>query len=317
MLVEPEFVSHIVEMYQAGANQKQIVEELGVSYNQCRYWLKKRGLYDPKRRIHNTVPAQDYNQEQHRQALEEFLSELHDSGFDYLGGYEIKYSRVYIRCLSCGAIFQRTRRNWTYHWTYQCPECGLHAEEFRMKRLYKRQIERISFHIRSRMFKRQKERKEQEWLAKEYHRLYDAHICVWCNKIFTIKEYEDREGKRNVNTLSHCSIECKEQHKKFVLKKSNRAHGHHRKRARKYGVEYIPGITLEKLIKRDGLTCALCGGQCDWNDKRYGDCGPNYPSIDHIIPISKGGSHTWENVQVAHFNCNSSKNNRVDCDYSA
>jgi len=307
MLVEPEFVSDVVRMYQSGINQKEIVEILGISYCQCRYWLKKKGLYDPKRRIHNTISAQAYNLECRRQALEEFINELHNSGFDYLGGYENKYSKVYIVCLSCGAVFQRT----TKYWTYQCPECGLHAEELRMKRLYKRQIKRISSHIRSRLLKRQKERKEQELLAKEYHRLYDAHICVWCNKIFTIKEYEDREGKRNVNILSHCSIECKEQHKKFILKKS-RVHGHHRKRARKYGVEYIPGITLEKLVKRDGLTCALCGGLCDWNDKRYGDCGPLYPSIDHITPISKGGAHTWDNVQVAHFECNSAKRDRLN-----
>ena len=87
MLVEPEFVSRIVEMYQEGANQKDIVEELGVSYNQCWYWLKKKGLYDPKRRIHNTISAQAYNLEYRRQALEEFINELHNSGFDF-GGYE-------------------------------------------------------------------------------------------------------------------------------------------------------------------------------------------------------------------------------------
>lgn len=35
--------------------------------------------------------------------------------------------------------------------------------------------------------------------------------------------------------------------------------------------------------------------------------GPMYPSIDHIVPMSKGGGHVWENVQVAHIICNTEK----------
>jgi 5-methylcytosine-specific restriction endonuclease McrA len=31
------------------------------------------------------------------------------------------------------------------------------------------------------------------------------------------------------------------------------------------------------------------------------------PVIDHIKPLSKGGSHTYTNVQAAHMRCNSSK----------
>lgn len=32
--------------------------------------------------------------------------------------------------------------------------------------------------------------------------------------------------------------------------------------------------------------------------------GPDYPTIDHVIPLSKGGSHTWDNVKVACGECN-------------
>ena len=32
-----------------------------------------------------------------------------------------------------------------------------------------------------------------------------------------------------------------------------------------------------------------------------------YPTVDHIVPLSKGGTHTWNNVQLAHMACNSGK----------
>lgn len=75
-------------------------------------------------------------------------------------------------------------------------------------------------------------------------------------------------------------------------------------------------ITLEKLYKRDNGICQICGEKCDYNDYRKDEknsfiAGINYPSIDHIIPISKGGQHTWDNIQLAHIGCNSSKGNRV------
>jgi 5-methylcytosine-specific restriction endonuclease McrA len=34
---------------------------------------------------------------------------------------------------------------------------------------------------------------------------------------------------------------------------------------------------------------------------------PDAPTVDHIIPLAKGGTHTWDNVQLAHWSCNSDK----------
>lgn len=73
-------------------------------------------------------------------------------------------------------------------------------------------------------------------------------------------------------------------------------------------------ITLKKLYDRDKGVCKICGGLCDYNDYKIvngitvvGNC---YPSIDHIIAISKGGSHTWDNIQLAHKQCNSIKKDK-------
>ena len=46
----------------------------------------------------------------------------------------------------------------------------------------------------------------------------------------------------------------------------------------------------------------------EWTDHT----GPKHPTIDHIIPMSKGGGHVWDNVQVAHAICNSIKRDSIE-----
>lgn len=75
-------------------------------------------------------------------------------------------------------------------------------------------------------------------------------------------------------------------------------------------------ISIERLIKRDGDNCYLCGEKVDMGDYYIkGDdifiSGNKYPSVDHVIPISKGGTHTWDNVKLAHRDCNSSKSDNT------
>lgn len=72
-------------------------------------------------------------------------------------------------------------------------------------------------------------------------------------------------------------------------------------------------ITLEALYKRDSGVCYLCGGVCEWNDRdaTTNKVGNKYPSIDHIIPVAKGGLHAWNNVRLAHFICNALKSDKV------
>lgn len=80
----------------------------------------------------------------------------------------------------------------------------------------------------------------------------------------------------------------------------------HIRRAKYYGVEYEK-INLIDIFERDNWTCKIC-------DKKIDDSLP-YPnpmsaSLDHIIPLSKGGSHTLNNVQSSHLSCNIKKKNK-------
>lgn len=67
-------------------------------------------------------------------------------------------------------------------------------------------------------------------------------------------------------------------------------------------------IVAAEIYERDAWTCGLCSTHVD-PLLVYPD--PNSASLDHITPLSKGGTHTPDNVQLAHLRCNLAKNNRV------
>jgi 5-methylcytosine-specific restriction endonuclease McrA len=60
--------------------------------------------------------------------------------------------------------------------------------------------------------------------------------------------------------------------------------------------------TIEMIIERDGLSCALGGHALDRRDV----------TVDHIIPLAAGGWDAFWNVQLACVSCNSGKKHRGD-----
>lgn len=71
------------------------------------------------------------------------------------------------------------------------------------------------------------------------------------------------------------------------------------------------GAALDPLTvyERDGWRCGICKRQIS---KRLTYPHPRSVSLDHIVPLSWGGEHVWENVQPAHLECNMTKSNRVE-----
>ena len=80
-----------------------------------------------------------------------------------------------------------------------------------------------------------------------------------------------------------------------------------RRRARMMGVYVGPKAPRFKIADRDDWLCGLCGDQIP-RVVQHGH--PLYLTIDHIIPLSKGGEHSPSNVQAAHATCNYSKGAR-------
>ena len=85
--------------------------------------------------------------------------------------------------------------------------------------------------------------------------------------------------------------------------KASRGVGRVRRRLRMRGNEWESFKNAE-VFDRDAWTCQLCGDPID-RSARAPD--PVSVSIDHIIPVSRGGPHTRANVQAAHRICNQRK----------
>jgi 5-methylcytosine-specific restriction endonuclease McrA len=55
-------------------------------------------------------------------------------------------------------------------------------------------------------------------------------------------------------------------------------------------------LTRRAVFARDEWTCQYCGGSAE--------------NVDHVIPRSRGGTHSWENVVASCRRCNAKKENR-------
>lgn len=59
------------------------------------------------------------------------------------------------------------------------------------------------------------------------------------------------------------------------------------------------------IAERDGYTCWLCGKPIDITRTRSTD--PLAATVDHVLPKSKGGKRTLDNLRLAHRSCNAAR----------
>ncbi len=60
----------------------------------------------------------------------------------------------------------------------------------------------------------------------------------------------------------------------------------------------MPPVNRREVLRRDRNRCQYCGSR-------------KQLTIDHVLPRSRGGKHTWDNVVIACGSCNSRKGNRT------
>lgn len=206
------------------------------------------------------------------------------SGFEYAGNYTGSSGSVDLRCKKCGHVHTHSWWGVRHNGVKVCPNC-LEIEK------QKREADAKSLLEANKM--RKELQKECDMRGKQVvhllTRFLRLHRCPVCGTLTDNKKY--------------CSTRC--------YRKANEAAKDANRRKKIKNALIDKDINLERLYDRDNGVCAICGDKCDWSDHQYRGrtfiVGAKYPSIDHIVPLSKGGVHSWNNVQLAHFSCNSAK----------
>lgn len=70
------------------------------------------------------------------------------------------------------------------------------------------------------------------------------------------------------------------------------------------------GLTKKKIIAAKGNKCIWCGCACTEEFQIIGGQPqplPQTATVEHIVPIAKGGQHNLKNVAIACFECNQKK----------
>lgn len=72
-----------------------------------------------------------------------------------------------------------------------------------------------------------------------------------------------------------------------------------RRRARAHDA-FVEDVQPDEVLRRSDGACGICGQLIDPADFH----------VDHIVPLAKGGEHSYVNCQVAHPSCNARKGAR-------
>lgn len=84
----------------------------------------------------------------------------------------------------------------------------------------------------------------------------------------------------------------------------------HRRRARMSEAPADAGVTRSALRRIHGDMCCYCTTEMTFESQRRGTYVPTLATIEHVVPVSKGGAHTFANCRLACWSCNIRRGNR-------
>ena len=244
--------------------------------------------------LHEWQRNSDEYKELFKPSLSEFIEqiEIKYPFMEYHSGFKNREGRFKYRCKLCGVISEVTCQIVRPSWKKKtkCATCDMLRIKDGLKNKANQKNEK--------MLVKKLIREEKDKLARiqSNHKYFNE--CNECGKNFFSR----------TNKLT-CSRKCE--------KKRNNRLKELKRRKMIYENGFVDtSISLDKLIERDEGVCHICTKECDKNDYTITPdghfvAGANYPSIDHLTPISKGGTHTWNNIKLAHMYCNTMKSDGI------
>lgn len=113
-------------------------------------------------------------------------------------------------------------------------------------------------------------------------REWKCGACPECGKVETRRAFE----------LGYCSYRCRRKEAK-------------RRRRARLKAARVEVVDFYVVAKRDNWTCGICGDPI--TVERSEAYVAEAPTLDHIVSLAAGGEHSYANIQLAHWLCNSMK----------
>lgn len=109
-------------------------------------------------------------------------------------------------------------------------------------------------------------------------------VCLKCDKAFL-------SMKNTCGCSKFCNKKIREKRRKLRIRHSRE----------------VFGINVYSALYRFGNLCSDCGIVTTMPDNipKATDC-----SLEHKIPLYKGGKHSWDNVEILCRSCNSKRNDK-------
>lgn len=251
-------------------------------------------------------------------------------------------------CGECGSTFERPWRSGEFcspkcsatyagrkrHKFYDCRQCG--------KTFYPKAYDRTSFCSRECYFiasaqasGRSRERQKAKRAAARAHKTMATRVyfltCKFCIAMFTSRSAHRRYCSNRCNCAAlimgrepgkYRERQCPEcqhtftppygrAHSRFCCRECSRRHAgrisRSRRRSRERGAA-SESVDPIQVFKRDRWQCQKCGTRT--LRSRRGTHDPRAPELDHIIPLSVGGEHSYRNTQCLCRACNHAKGAR-------
>ena len=165
-----------------------------------------------------------------------------------------------------------------------------------------------------------------EYKSTNYGSKYCSNLCASNSRSYTLKCIVcDVEYQSKMPITKYCSKACwhtklrseyKPKPKALIEKECGYCHekfnanglrkycsGKCAKKAHNLKRKASDIVTFMTLFERDGFKCIYCGSSSILDGVKL--------SGDHIIPVSKGGLHSVDNIVTCCSTCNSAKNNKL------
>ena len=112
-------------------------------------------------------------------------------------------------------------------------------------------------------------------------------------------------------TCRRCGVECSRpatrgQRPKYCSATCQRDHGKRRRQMVLLGA-FVEDVDRVAVFEADGYRCYLCGKMTDRTKEVP---HRRAPTLEHVVPLSKGGKHERANCRTACYRCNCAKRDR-------